>query len=58
MSSFLNRNKDIDLINEDNRVEYNDYENKTNSNSLNELFNICVDDAVKYIKKVNNYLYK
>ena len=58
MNSFLNRNKDIDLINEDNRVEYNDYENKTNSNSLNELFNICVDDAVKYIRKVNNYLYK
>ena len=58
MNSFLNRNKDIDLINEDNRVEYNNYENELNTNSLNELFNICVDDAVKYIKKVNNYLYK
>lgn len=49
MSSFLKKNKDIDLLNENKNIEYKD---------LNELYDISVNKAIEYISEVNEYLYK
>lgn len=58
INSFIERNKDINLINEDNKIEYKDSNNNVLSKDLNELYDDCIKEAIKYIKKVNDYLYK
>ena len=58
MNIFLEDNKMIDLINEDNSIEYRDTENRVSNKDLNELYDLSVTKAINYIKKINDYLYK
>ena len=58
MNSFLNHNKDIDLINKTNEIEYVGYDKKVINKSLDDLYSDSVNEAVKYIKKVKKYLKK
>ena len=58
MNSFLNRNKSINLINEDNKIEFKGYDKKMCKKDLNYLYDLSIKRSIDFINEVNDYLYK
>ena len=58
INSFLDRNKGINLINEDNKIEFRGYDKKMSKKDLNYLYDLSIKRSIEYIKQVNDYLYK
>ena len=58
MNKFLINNKSIDLLNNNNEIEYKMSNGKVLNNNLDSVYDSSVSRAVSYIKKVNEYLYK
>ena len=52
LNRFININKNIDLANINREIKYNN----NDSECLVDLYLKCLDEAIKYIEKVNNYL--
>ena len=52
LTKFLNNNN-IDLINENNKITYKDYHKKECIDSLNELYDECLNRFMIYYKKIN-----
>ncbi len=58
ISKFLTKNKDIDLFNNDHKIEYKMSDGKLVKSDFDTVYNSSVKRAVSYIKKVNEYLKK
>ena len=53
---FSVNNKDIDLVNSDRNINYIDYFGNNSDRELIYIYDKCVDEAIKYIDRVNKYL--
>lgn len=56
VNKFLNDNKEIDLVNDNNKIKYKDYLKDDCYEDLLSLYFDSVDMAYEYIKNVNKYL--
>lgn len=55
-NKFMRINKNIDLFNNKNKIVYRNYCDKECKNNLDELYNLSVTRAIKYINEINKYL--
>ena len=55
-SEFRVNNKDIDLVNNDRKINYIDYFGNNSNDNLIYIYEDSVKEAIKYINKVNKYL--
>ena len=56
INKFINRNKDIDLLNNNHLIIYKDYQGKPTNDDLITTYHKAVERSIKYIKGINKYL--
>ncbi len=57
-NKFIKENNNIDLFNNNNKIEYKNYCNERCKNNLDSLYDESVKRSISYIKKIDRYLYK
>ena len=55
-NKFIKRNKDVDILNDNHRINYTNYIGYNEDNNILDLYNESVDLAVCYISNINRYL--
>lgn len=57
MDKFINKNKDINIVNDKHLIKYSDYRKKDSTDSLLEEYRLCIDRSIKYIEDIEKILY-